>query len=60
METASKNVNRDTWHVTRDASTREFYGNEACVTPKPFDNKPGHPMCCHLAIGSGTKILPIQ
>ena len=25
--------------------------------PKPFDNKPSHSTCCHLAIGSGTNIL---
>ena len=30
------------------------------IQPKPFDNKPSHSMCCHLAIGAGTKILPIQ
>ena len=27
---------------------------------KPFDNNPSHSMCCHLAIGTGTKIIPIQ
>ena len=30
------------------------------VFAKPFDNKPSHSTCCHLAIGLGTKILPIQ
>ena len=30
------------------------------VLPKPFANKPSHSTCCHLAIGSGTNILPIQ
>ena len=30
------------------------------VIPKPFDNKPSHSTCCHLAIGSGTIIIPIQ
>ena len=30
------------------------------AVPKPFDNKPSHSMCCHLAIGAVTKILPIQ
>ena len=31
-----------------------------CLLPKPFDNKPSHSTYCHLAIGSGTNILPIQ
>ena len=31
-----------------------------CAEPKPFDNEPSHSMCCHLVIGAGTKILPIQ
>ena len=41
--------------IIYSASSASFY-----VSPKPFDNKPSHSTCCHLAIGSGTNILPIQ
>ena len=34
-------------------------GNDHGLIAKPFDNKPSHSMCCHLAIGAGTKIIPI-
>ena len=29
----------------------------SCTVPKPFDNKPSHSMCCHLAIVAGTNII---
>ena len=34
--------------------------DSSLTVSKPFDNKPSHSTCCHLAIGSGTKIIPIQ
>ena len=30
------------------------------IYPDQIDNKPSHSMCCHLAIGAATQILPIQ
>ena len=37
-----------------------YSGWRVIVIPKPFDNKPSHSMCCHLAITAGTKMVPIQ
>ena len=49
-------LHRESLNTDQAAAAMKFM----MVLPKPFANKPSHTMCCHLAIGAGTKILPIQ
>ena len=47
-------------HMTGDVNRGSSRVTRSSQIPKPFDNEPRHSTCCHLAIGSGTKILPIS
>ena len=56
----SSHLNDMHWSVSLSTFASISNSNCARVLPKPFDNKPSHSMCCHLAIEAGTKIIPIQ
>ena len=49
----------DSHVISHDVTTAVPLHVFGLVEEKPFDNKPSHSMCCHLAIGAGTKIIPI-
>ena len=45
-------------HQAAPLYVRPPFSKLICVSAKPFDNKPSHSMCCHLAIGAGAKNYP--
>ena len=56
----SSGDNRQQPHAKLTDSAGACQSTATALAPKPFDNKPSHSTCCHLAIDSGTNIPHIQ